>query len=314
MTASATTAPRRGVRASLPAARSSLDGVRERLGSALFARVAGPDGPRQRDRIHGRPGPRWFAPDSAIAQVHGDASMFVGGIRALLLQTLHPAAMRGVAEHSDYRTDMWGRLASTSTYLAVTTFGHADDAQAAVDAVRRIHERIRGTMPDGTTYAASDPHLLGWVHAAQVDSFLLAHQTYGARPLDQARRDEYVAQAGEVAARLGVLDPPRTEAALREVLASYRPELRGSPEAREAVGFLLLRPPLPVLARAPYLVLVAAAVGLMPRWTRSPLRLPWLPVSERTVVRALGSLATGTIRWAMSAQGPASSSAAATGA
>ena len=315
MTASATTAPRRGVRASLPAARSSLDGVRERLGSALFARVAGPDGPRQRDRIHGRPGPRWFAPDSAIAQVHGDASMFVGGIRALLMQTLHPAAMRGVAEHSDYRTDMWGRLASTSTYLAVTTFGHADDAQAAVDAVRRIHERITGTMPDGTAYAASDPHLLGWVHAAQVDSFLLAHQTYGARPLDQARRDEYVAQAGEVAARLGVLDPPRTEAALREVLASYRPELRGSPEAREAVGFLLLRPPLPVLARAPYLVLVAAAVGLMPRWTRGPLRLPWLPVSERTVVRALGSLATGTIRWAMSAQGPAStSSAAATGA
>jgi uncharacterized protein (DUF2236 family) len=306
-------APRRSLRAPLTAVGVPLGEVRERLGSALFARVAGPDGPRQRDRIHGRPGPRWFAPDSAIAQVHGDASMFVGGIRALLMQTLHPAAMRGVAEHSDYRTDMWGRLASTSTYLAVTTFGHADDAQAAVDAVRRIHERITGTMPDGTAYAASDPHLLGWVHAAQVDSFLLAHQTYGARPLDQARRDEYVAQAGEVAQRLGAVDPPRTEAELREVLAAYRPELRGSHEAREAVRFLLLRPPLPAVARAPYLVLVAAAVGLMPRWTRGPLRLPWLPVSERTVVRALGSLATGTIRWAMSAQGPASTTGVAAG-
>ncbi|ANH36952.1 hypothetical protein I601_0500 [Nocardioides dokdonensis FR1436] len=311
MTGTGTTpSPLRSVRGPLGSVRVPLGGVRERLGSALFARVAGPDGPRQRDRIHGRPGPRWFAADSAIAQVHGDASMFVGGIRALLLQTLHPAAMRGVAEHSDYRTDMWGRLASTSTYLAMTTFGHADDAQAAVDAVRRIHERIRGTMPDGTAYAASDPHLLGWVHAAQVDSFLLAHQTYGARPLDQAGRDEYVAQAGQVAARLGVLDPPTTEAALREVLARYQPELRGSPEAREAVGYLLLKPPLPLLARPPYLVLVAAAVGLMPRWTRGPLRLPWLPVSERTVVRALGSLATGTIRWAMSAQGPASTAPA----
>jgi uncharacterized protein (DUF2236 family) len=97
-----------------------------------------------------------------------------------------------------------------------------------------------------------------------------------------------------------VVDPPTTEAELAAALAAYRPELRSTPEAREAVSYLLLRPPLPVVARAPYAVLVAAAVGLMPRWTRMPLRLPWLPVSERTVVRALGSAATGTIRWAMS--------------
>ena len=83
------------------------------------------------------------------------------------------------------------------------------------------------------------------------------------------------------------------------MLAAYRPELRATPEAREAVRYLLFKPPLPLPARAPYAVLVAAAVALMPRWTRRPLRLPWLPVSERTVVRALGALATGTIRWAM---------------
>jgi uncharacterized protein (DUF2236 family) len=274
--------------------------VRSRLGQALFLRVAGPDGPKQRERIHFREGPRWFEPDSAIAQVHADASMFVGGLRALLLQTLHPAAMLAVSEHSGFRGDMWGRLHRTSTFLAVTTFGAADDAQTAVDAVRRIHERVVGQMPDGTPYAASDPHLLAWVHAAEADSFLRAHQVYGRAPLDQAGRDEYVAQIAEVGARLGVLDPPTTEAELADVLASYRPELRGTREAREAVRYVLLKPPLPLAARPPYAVIAAAAVGLMPAWTRLPLRLPYLPVSERTVVRALGGLATGTIRWAMS--------------
>jgi uncharacterized protein (DUF2236 family) len=278
---------------------SVLD-LRDRLGQALFLRVAGPDGPKQRERIHFREGPRWFEPDSAIAQVHADASMFVGGLRALLLQTLHPAAMLAVSEHSGFRGDMWGRLHRTSTFLAVTTFGAADDAQAAVDAVRRIHERVVGQMPDGTPYAASDPHLLAWVHAAEADSFLRAHQVYGRAPLDQAGRDEYVAQIAEVGARLGVLDPPTTEAELADVLASYRPELRGTREAREAVRYVLLKPPLPLAARPPYAVIAAAAVGLMPAWTRLPLRLPYLPVSERTVVRALGGLATGTIRWAMS--------------
>jgi uncharacterized protein (DUF2236 family) len=278
---------------------SLLDATRDRLGAALFERVAGPDGPRQRDRIHGRPGPRWFAPDSEIARVHGDASMFVGGIRALLLQTMHPAAMRAVSEHSGFRGDMLGRLARTSTFLAVTTFGHEDDAEAACAAVRTIHARITGTMPDGTPYAASDPHLLRWVHVAEAHSFLLAHRTYGARPLDQAGRDAYVAQIAEVGRRLGVLDPPTTEAELEEALASYRPELRATPEAREAVRYVVLRPPIPLLARPAYAVLVAAAVGLMPAWTRVPLRLPLMPVTERTVVRVVGSLATGTIRWAM---------------
>ncbi|WP_435768408.1 oxygenase MpaB family protein [Nocardioides sp. SYSU DS0651] len=273
--------------------------VRERMGAELFARVAGPDGPRARDRIHNRPGPRWFPPESPIARVHGDASMFVGGLRALLLQSLHPAAMRAVSEHSGYRGDMWGRLARTSTFLAMTTFGHAEDAEAAVAVVRRIHAQITGTMPDGSPYAASDPHLLGWVHVAEVDSFLRAHQTYGHRPLDRAERDEYVAQAAEVARRLGVVDPPLTEQQLRERLASYRPELRGTPEAREAATFLLLRPPLPLAARAPYGALALAAVGLLPGWGRRALRLPWVPVSADVVSRALGTVVTGTIRWAM---------------
>ena len=122
--------------------------------------------------------------------------------------------------------------------------------------------------------------------------------------LDQAGRDEYVAQAADVASRLGVLDPPRTEAELRSVLADFRPELRGTPQAREAVRYLLVKPPLPLAARPPYAVLTSAAIGLMPAWTRRHLRLPWLPVTERTVVRGLGAAAVGTIRWAMTPPGP----------
>src|SRR4051794_7230329 len=153
---------------------ASLPDLRGRLGHALFLRVAGPDGPRQRQRIHLREGPRWFEPGSPIVRVHADASMFVGGLRALLLQTLHPAAMRAVHEHSGFRGGLWGRLHRPSTFLAVTPFGVAEDAQQAVDMVRRIHERVTGAMRDGPPSAASEPHLLAWVHAAEADSFLRA--------------------------------------------------------------------------------------------------------------------------------------------
>jgi uncharacterized protein (DUF2236 family) len=207
--------------------------------------------------------------------------------------------MTAVSEHSGFRGDMWGRLARTSTFLATTTFGTARDAQAAVDAVRRIHDGITGVMPDGTPYAASDPHLLAWIHVAEVDSFLLAHQTYGRSPLDQAGRDRYVAQAAVVAEKLGVIDPPRDEESLRGALAGFRPELRSTHHAREAIRYLLWHPELPVAARPAYLTLAAAAIGLMPVWSRRQLRLPWLPLTERTVVRTLGHVATGTIRWAM---------------
>lgn len=277
-----------------------MDAVRDRLGQMIFARVAGPDGPRQRERIHDTPGPRWFDTDSPIARVHRDAAMFIGGIRAVLLQTMHPVAMTAVAEHSGFRVDMWGRLARTSSFLAVTTFGPAHHAEQAVTAVRSIHEKVRGTMPDGTPYVASDPHLLAWVHAAEADSFLRAHTVYGADPLTQDERDTYVAQVGEVSARLGVPAPPTTEAELTQVLRDFRPELRGTRHAREAVRHLILHPDLPLPARAPYGVLMAAGIGLMPWWTRLPLRLPLLPGVEQTAVRAAGEAATRTIRWAMS--------------
>ena len=280
---------------------ASLDDVtlRERLGADLFRKVAGPDGQRVRERVHGSPGPRWFDPDSPIGRVHGDASMFVGGIRAIVLQSLHPAAMQGVADHSGYRGDMWGRLAQVSTYIAMTTFGTEEHAMQVIRAVHRAHESVTGTMPDGTPYAANDPHLLGWVHAAEIDSFLAAHDVHGHRPLVGPERDDYVAQTAHVARLVGVSDPPTTEAGLRDTLAAYEPELRGTPAAREAISFLIWHPDLPLAARPAYLSLVAAAVALSPEQAKRELGLPHLPVLDRTVSRVLGSAATGAIRWAL---------------
>src|SRR5436309_2827594 len=209
-----------------------LGAVRQTLGRSLFGMVAGPHGAANRARIHETKGPRWFGEDRPIRRVHADASMFVGGLRALMLQSLHPLAMAGVAEHSDYRGDPWGRLQRTSTFLATTTFGCAADAQAAVDHVRRIHRYVHGIAPDGRPYRASDPHLLEWVHIAEVDSFLLAHRLYGAHPLDQSGRDGYVADTARVATALGVVDPPRTESELRDRIDAFRPELAGTAAAR----------------------------------------------------------------------------------
>jgi uncharacterized protein (DUF2236 family) len=276
-----------------------LSGVRARLSEALFARVAGPEGPQHRERIHGTPGPRHFEPGSPIQRVHGDASMFIGGLRALLLQSLHPLAMAAVEGHSGFRGDPWGRLQRTSTFLAVTTFGTVSDATRAVTTVRAIHSKVRGTAPDGRRYAADDPHLLLWVHVAEVDSFLAAHDRYGERPLRGADRDTYVTQAALVARALGAADPPTTEAGLRQVIDGFRPELEGTEAARRAARFLLLRPPVPLAMRPGYGVLAAAAVGLLPRWARGPLRLPYLPVAEVSAVRVGGEAVTRTIRWAM---------------
>lgn len=273
--------------------------VRDRLGSQLFTMVAGSDGERRRERIHGTVGERWFDPDSPIGRVHGDASMFVGGIRAIMLQSLHPAAMQGVADHSGYRGDMWGRLAQVANYIAVTTFGTERHALQAIGAVRRAHESVVGTMPDGTPYAANDPRLLGWVHAAEIDSFLAAHDVYGARPLSASDRDAYVEQTAVVAGALGVVEPPRSARELARTLEAYRPELRGTDAARDAIGFLVKHPDLPLPARPPYWSMVAAAIGLMPTWSRAELGLPHLPLAERSVVRAMGHVSTRTVRWAM---------------
>jgi uncharacterized protein (DUF2236 family) len=282
------------------AGQATVDRVRGRIGAAIFERVAGPQGSERR-RLINQEGERWFAEDRPIRRVHGDSAMFIGGIRALLLQSLHPLAMAAVAGHSGYRGDPWGRLQRTSYFLAVTTFGRAGDAEEAISRVRSIHERVSGTAPDGRPYAASDPRLLTWVHIAEADSFLRAHSRFGARPLDQEGRDGYVADLARIGSALGVPDPPRTEAELAGRIAGYRGELAATAQAREAARFLLLNPPLPVVARPPYGVLAAAAVSLLPGWARRPLRLPRLPVTEAALVRPAGHAMVHAIRWAITA-------------
>jgi uncharacterized protein (DUF2236 family) len=289
------------------AGQRAADRVRGRIGAAIFQRVAGPDGPERRRLIHGEAGERWFAEDRPIRRVHGDSAMFVGGIRALLLQSLHPLAMAAVAGHSGYRGDPWGRLQRTSYFLAVTTFGRTADAQDAISRVRSVHEQITGIAPDGRPYAAADPHLLTWVHIAEADSFLRAHSRFGARPLDQAGRDGYVADMARIGAALRVPDPPRTEAELADRIGTYRPELVATAQARQAARFLLLNPPLPLVARPPYGVLAAAGVSLLPGWARRPLRLPRLPVTEAAVVQPAGHAMVQAIRWATSAPPAAAS-------
>jgi uncharacterized protein (DUF2236 family) len=278
-----------------------LNTLRDRVSAELFSRVAGPEGPERRDRIALAPGPRYFADDRPIKVVHNDASMFAGGIRALLLQSLHPLAMAGVAAHSGFRGDPWGRLQRTSHFLAVTTFGTVADAEQMIARIKAVHETVRGIAPDGRPYAATDPHLLRWVHVVEVDSFLAAHQRYGEQQLTAEQQDAYVVDTARVAAALGVVDPPTTVAELGEQLSAYRPELRGTADARAAARFIVFSPPLPVLLRPAYGVLAATAVSLLPRWARWPLRLPYLPVTEEVGVRAAGELLTRTIRWAMTA-------------
>ena len=274
------------------------------LGRQIRDRVVGEDAEGKGVAIFDAPGPRLVPLDSPMRVVHADAAMFVGGLRALLLQSLHPAAMAGVAQHSDYRQAPWHRLQRTAEFLAATTFGPVDVAERSIATVRRIHERVVGMTPDGRPYAASDPHLLGWVHVAEVDSFLAAHQRYGSTTLGRAGADAYVRDMAIVADRLGVIDPPASVAELRVTLRAYRPELRGTPAARQAARFLLVQPPLPLAARAPYAMLAAAAVALLPLWARWPLRVPFLPISERLVAQPAGSVAVNVIRWTMGASQP----------
>ncbi|BDZ42762.1 histidine kinase [Paraoerskovia sediminicola] len=280
-----------------------LERLRGAAGEALFARVAGEDGPEQRARIHGTPGPRDFPPGAAIRRVHDDASMFVGGFRALLLQALHPLAMAAVAEHSGYRTDPWGRLARTSTFLATTTFATSADAQQAIDIVRAVHVRMKGVAPVGRPYAADDPWLLRWVHIAEADSFLTAHQLYGRRPLDGAGCDEYLAQVATVAERLGAVDVPHDRVALRRAFTEFGPELRATRESEDVARYLISEPPLPWVAKGAYSLLGRAALASLPSWARRATPTPWYPRGsgrgDTATARAGGHAATKAIRWAL---------------
>lgn len=289
---------------------SPVSAARQRLALALRDRVAGPDAEARAHAIWIAPGDRRFAADDPICQVQGHAAMYAGGIRALLLQSLHPLAMAGVGEHSGYRGDPWGRLQRTSEFIAMTTFGPVDAAERLLDRINRVHTTVVGTARDGRAYSATDPHLLRWVHVAEIDSFLTAHQRYSRTPLTPAEADRYVEQAAWAASRLGVTEPPLTVAELGSQLAAYRPELEATEGARDVARFLLAEPPLPWAARPGFWMLAAGAVEMLPGYAREllGLRLPGPAgrldaLALRGLARPLGRLGTAAVGWALSDPG-----------
>jgi uncharacterized protein (DUF2236 family) len=283
------------------AIRDGVDDARARMARSMRRLVVGDDTPPRHLGATGDTG--LFGPESVTWRVHADPAMFIGGLRALLLQTMHPLAMAGVADHSDYRRDPMGRLWRTSTFIGVTTYASTDEALAAVRAVKGVHERITGTAPDGRSYAASDPHLLTWVHHAEVDSFLAAYRRYGSAPLSAADADRYVDEMAVLCDLLDAEPAARSVAELEAYFHAVGPELRATPAARDAVRFLLV-PPLPFTARLAYSVIAPAAVGLLPGWVQRALWLPLAPGADPLVVRPAARTLTRLLGWIMAGYRP----------
>ncbi|WP_086798812.1 oxygenase MpaB family protein [Streptomyces caniscabiei] len=202
------------------------------------------------DPLEGDPG--LFGPASVTWQVHGDPMMWIAGVRALYLQALHPRAVRGVMQNSDFRKDAWGRLLRTASFVGTTTYGTTRAAEHAGARVRKIHSLLSATDPDtGERYGVDEPELLLWVHCAEIDSYLHILRRSG-YPLTEAAADRYVGEH-RVSARLIGLDPaaaPGNTAELAACFRRVRPELAAGPEAREVDDFLRRPPAHPLLVPA----------------------------------------------------------------
>ncbi|WP_100260832.1 oxygenase MpaB family protein [Qipengyuania seohaensis] len=238
-----------------------------------------------------------FDKDTPIRMVHADiVGMMVGGIRGLLLQMLHPHALQGVLDHSNFRSDMHGRLRRTARFIAVTTFGHRDDAQVAIERVNRIHAAVGGTLPDGSPYSASDPRTLAWVHVAEATSFLAAYLRHVRPDMPGSEQDEYYRQFAVIARALGADPIPIDRREAEQIFRELRSDLATSPKAREIADLVLTQRP----EGAPPAVqsmLGAEAVALLPPFARSMLGL------ERPGIGALPARAATwgvgkTLRWA----------------
>lgn len=305
------------------AAPAGLPGVRE-LVRAGMGQVFGPP-PFDPTADAGDPG--LLGAEAASWRVIGEPAAIVGGIRALLVQLLHPLAMAGVADHSRFRADPLGRLHHTSAYVTTTAFGSTAQALDAARAVRRVHTVVRGSAPDGRPYRAEDPRLLAWVSLALVSSFLATDRAYAPHPVDRATADAFVAEqaraaalldprvdldalagdpAGLAALRTGALPLPLltegvlplTAAALTARLKAFRPELGLNHQGREALRFLSW-PPLSPPIRAAYLPMFAGALATLEPWQRRLLGLPsarlaaWPIQANASALLAAFRLSTG---------------------
>ena len=244
-----------------------------------------------------------FLPGSAVWAVHGSMSTIPAGVRALLTQALHPGALAGVVEHSDYRRNPLGRLAGTIRWIFTVTYGDTAAAERASAHVRRLHRSVRGsyTGADGAVrpYCANDPELAEWVHLAFTDAFLRCHERWGG-PIPGGP-DAYVREWAVAGELMGVADPPRSVAELDARIHAFAPQLTGGPRVDDVVGFLR-RPPLDPVLVPGYRALFAAVVDSLPqhhlellglgRTRLGPVRLPTRQAAGLTlavVSRALGA-------------------------
>ncbi|MGA0607905.1 oxygenase MpaB family protein [Phenylobacterium sp. VNQ135] len=241
----------------------------------------------------------FFGPDSACWKVHGDlASMMAGGITALLVQMLHPGALAGVWDHSNFRGDMTGRLRNTALFIAGTTYGDRAEAQRHIDRVRAIHAKVRGTLPDGTPYSADDPDLLTWVHVAEVSSFLAAYLRYVDPAFPPAEQDRYLRETAEIARRLGAVEVPESRAEVEAYFRRVRGQLRYDHRTREVARALLSQKP-PSGAAAPAMALAFdAARDLLPDWAARMHGFRLSPARRLTARLGLNALGRG-LRWAL---------------
>lgn len=225
----------------------------------------------------------YFSPDSVTWRIHSDTSMFVGGIRALLEQALHPGAMSGVAAHSNFREDAWGRLQRTGDYVGTLTFGTKQEADALAARVRKVHSMLK----------LDDPHLLLWVHMAMVDSFLDTALRSGLN-LTLPEQDQYLDEMVIFAKLVGIEegDVPRNVAQMQRYFVDIQPELAATDDAKRAALFIAL-PPLPPLLRfgtpiAPLWGGITSLAGsALPSWARKLYGWPTLPGQKTATDAAL---------------------------
>jgi uncharacterized protein (DUF2236 family) len=248
------------------------------------------------------PAESYLPPDGVARMVHSDlASMLIGGISALLLQTLHPLAMAGVAEHSNYQSDPLGRLRRTASFVGTTTFGTVREAEEALQQVRRVHRRVTGVAPDGRPYSAGDPHLVTFIHAAEVSSFLESARRFGPRDLTLEECDTYYEEMAPTAIALGATWVPRSVADMERYFHRLRPELHAGPQALQARDWLRHGVSRRPEQRAVYAGLHAAAVSILPSWARRELGLSALVsldlLLDTVAVIPLSRALTTGLRW-----------------
>ena len=276
----------------------ATDPLSERLRLALVGRVRAVFNDAQSGEEPVPPsGEPLFEKDSPIRMVHADVvGMMVGGIRGLLLQMLHPHALQGVLDHSNFRADMHGRLRRTARFIATTTFGHRDEAMRAIERVNRIHAKVGGTLPDGTPYAATDPRTLAWVHVAEATSFLAAYLRHVRPAMPGHEQDEYYRQFAVIARALGADPVPLDRNEAEAIFRDLRGDLTTSAEAREIADLVLNQRPAGA-PRAVQAMLGSEAVALLPPFARSMLGLE-RPGLAALPARAATWGAGKTLRWA----------------